>query len=47
MAFSDKSKELREEFGITQAELAKALKLSRSCISMIEIGKNEPTANTL
>ena len=47
MAFSDKSRELREEYGITQAELAKALKLSRSCISMIEIGKNEPTASTL
>lgn len=47
MAFSDKSRELREEFQITQSELAKAIKLSRSCISMIEIGKNEPTASTL
>lgn len=47
MAFKDKLKELREENNITQAELAKALDLSRSCISMIEIGKNEPTANTL
>lgn len=47
MAFANKSRELREEFGITQAELAKAINLSRACISMIEIGKNEPTANTL
>lgn len=47
MAFSNKLKELREEHNITQAELAKALQLSRSCISMIEIGKNEPTASTL
>ena len=47
MAFSDKSKELRGEKKITQAQLAQAINLSRSCISMIEIGKNEPTATTL
>lgn len=47
MAFSNKSRELREEHNITQSELAKALHLSRSCISMIEIGRNEPTASTL
>lgn len=47
MTFAEKSKELREEFGITQTQLANALKLSRSCISMIEIGRNEPTASTL
>lgn len=47
MAFADKSKELRAEKKLTQAQLAQALKLSRSCISMIEIGKNEPTATTL
>lgn len=47
MVFSEKSKELRAEYGITQGELAKKLKVSRSCISMIEIGKNEPTATTL
>lgn len=47
MAFSNKSKELREEFNLTQAKLAKELNISRSCISMIEIGKNEPTATTL
>lgn len=47
MAFSDKSKELRNEHNITQLALAQALKISRSCISMLEIGKNEPTASTL
>lgn len=47
MAFADKSKELREEYHLTQLQLAQALKISRSCISMIEIGKNEPTSTTL
>ena len=47
MAFADKSKELREEFNLTQTQLAQKLHLSRACISMIEIGRNEPTANTL
>ncbi len=47
MAFADKSKELREEYNLTQLQLAQALHLSRSCISMLEIGKNEPTATTL
>ena len=28
-------------------QLANALNLSNGCIAMIEIGKNEPTANTL
>lgn len=47
MAFADKSKELREEFNLTQLQLAQKLHISRACISMIEIGRNEPTANTL
>lgn len=47
MAFADKSKELREDFKLTQSQLAQKLHLSRACISMIEIGRNEPTANTL
>lgn len=47
MAFSDKSKSLREEFNLTQTQLAQALNVSRSCISMIEIGRNEPTSTTL
>lgn len=47
MEFSEKSKSLRKEKGLSQVELAQALNVSKACISMIEIGKNEPTANTL
>ena len=47
MNFSEKSKLLRRERNISQVKLAEALNLSKACISMIEIGKNEPTANTL
>lgn len=47
MAFSDISKSLRKDKGLSQIQLADALKVSKACISMIEIGKNEPTANTL
>ncbi len=47
MDFGEKSKYLRKEKGLSQVELAQALNVSKACISMIEIGKNEPTANTL
>ena len=47
MAFADTSKYLRAEANLTQIELAKKLGISKACISMIEIGKNEPTAKTL
>ena len=47
MTFSELSKLLRKEKGISQVQLAEALNVSKACISMIEIGKNEPTANTL
>ena len=47
MDFSEKSKYLRKEKGISQVQLADALQVSKACISMIEIGKNEPTAHTL
>ncbi len=47
MNFAEMSKSLRKSRNLTQMELAMALKISKSCISMIEIGKNEPTANTL
>ncbi|MBQ7977795.1 MAG: helix-turn-helix transcriptional regulator [Clostridia bacterium] len=40
-------KEIRTERGLTQVELAKLANLAPSCIAMIEVGKNEPTANTL
>ena len=47
MTFSETSKDLRKEKGLSQVQLAKALKVSNGCIAMIETGKNEPTANTL
>lgn len=47
MSFAERSKYLRKEKGLSQVELAKALNISKACISMIEIGKNEPTAITL
>lgn len=47
MTFSETSKALRKEKGLSQVQLAKALKVSNGCIAMIETGKNEPTANTL
>ena len=47
MNFAEKSKLLRKERNLSQVKLAEALNLSKACISMIEIGKNEPTANTL
>lgn len=47
MTFSEMSKFLRKEKKISQIQLANALNVSKACISMIEIGKNEPTANTL
>ena len=47
MDFGEKSKYLRKEKGLSQVELAQALNVSKACISMIEIGKNEPTANAL
>ena len=47
MTFAEKSKLLRKERNLSQIELGKALNVSKACISMIEIGKNEPTSNTL
>ena len=47
MTFAEKSKYLRKEKNLSQVQLAESLKVSKACISMIEIGKNEPTANTL
>ncbi len=47
MNFAETSKQLRKARNLTQMELATELKVSKSCISMLEIGVNEPTANTL
>ena len=47
MNFAEISKNLRKEKKLSQAELAEHLQVSKACISMIEIGRNEPTAITL
>lgn len=47
MTFAEITKNLRKERNLSQAELAEALQVSKACISMIEIGRNEPTAITL
>ncbi len=47
MNFAEISKTLRKSRNLSQEALAKELQISKACISMIEIGKNEPTANTL
>lgn len=40
-----KLKELRESRGITQAQLADAVGVGDTTISMIETGKNRPSVN--
>lgn len=47
MEFSTILKDLRDEKGLTQKELAQACKLSPQCISALEKGINSPTATTL
>ncbi len=47
MTFGERSRYLRKEKELSQIELARALNISKACISMIEIGKNIPTAVTL
>lgn len=47
MAFPEKLKALRLENGLTQDELGEKLYLSRPSISNYEIGKNEPTIETI
>lgn len=39
--------ELRKEKGMTQEELAKALNITRSALSLYEIGKRDPDSATL
>ena len=45
--FQKEFKKLRTEYNMTQAELAKALDMSRSTIGMYEQGKREPDFETL
>lgn len=47
MNTAERIKELRILNSMSQADLAEELKISQSAIAKIEIGKNEPTANTL
>lgn len=47
MALSDILKKLRSERNITQEDLAKATKLSRSAIGMYESGSRRPDYETL
>ena len=46
MTFAYRLKELRKERGLTQAELADALQISRSAIGMYERGDREPNFDT-
>lgn len=39
--------ELRKEKGMTQEELAKALNITRSALSLYEIGKRDPDTDTI
>lgn len=47
MEFSVILKELREERGLKQKELAAMSGLSAQCISTLEMGTRQPTGNTL
>ena len=47
MAFAEKLKELRQQKGMTQSELAKLLKMQRSTLGMYETGKREPNFEIL
>lgn len=45
--FAEALKRLRNERGLTQAELAKALSIGKSTVSMYEVGKREPDFESL
>ncbi len=47
MAFKDELRTLRKQDGLTQAELARRLGISKSTISMYENGNREPDFETL
>lgn len=47
MAFTDELKRLRKRDGLSQAELASKVGVSRSAISMYENGQREPDFETL
>lgn len=45
--FNERLKELREEQGLLQADLAKILSVSKSTVSDWEIGRNQPSYDML
>ena len=45
--FADKLKELRKKKGVTQAQLADAIYVSRSLITKFETGASYPNKDTL
>ena len=47
MEFSERLKELRKQRGLSQYELAKNLGISKSTISMMEIGSRQPSKETM
>ena len=47
MEFKDRLKELRENKGISQMQLAIKLNISQSAIAKWELGKTEPTASAI
>ena len=47
MKFPQRLKELRTSFGLSQRELARAIKLSPGMISMYEAGKHTPTIDVI
>lgn len=43
----DRVKEIRQSEGLTQAEFAESINLSRNYVAMIEIGQREPSDRTI
>ena len=47
MEFSERLKELRQEYGLSQMDLSQKTGLSQSAIAKWELNKTEPTASAL
>lgn len=47
MDFKDRLKELRQQRGLSQSELAKSIGVSKSTISMLEVGSRLPSYELL
>ncbi len=47
MNYSERIKELRQNKGLSQMQLANKLNISQSAIAKWELGKTEPTASAL